>query len=105
MKWELPLVTLAVSALIMRFIVYRNAALPWGGRSKARDRGAVRFNGESQSHIKNTAKRHIDLRQDLIKLCLVPISTVASATQNSKNEYFRKCENYFENRCYKAETM
>lgn len=50
----------------------------------------MRFNGESQSHIKYTAKGHIDPGQDLIKPCLVLISTVAVASKGCKNMYVNK---------------
>lgn len=90
MKCELPLVTPVVSALVTRLTVSRNAPLPRRGRSKGRDRGAVRFNGQSQSRIKYTAKRHIDRGPDLIKPRLVLNSTVAVASEGSKNMHVSK---------------
>lgn len=50
----------------------------------------MRFNGESQSRIIYTAKRHIDPGQDLIKPCLVLNITVAVASKGSKNMYVGK---------------
>lgn len=106
MKCELPLVTPVVSALVTRFIVSRNAALPRGGRSKDTDRGAARFNGESQSRIKHTAKRHIDPGQGLIKPCLVlPSRDAAPSAVKIKSIVTKKSARRLKCGVYHAEAI